>query len=131
MISVFAVEILSLDVIVNYTVLEPAINGLDDNIQHGMGTESQVADFADFDLLVVFDVLEAHCYFILAYGQQVFVVGGLLSKLHDAWCIVAYGLKAEVLQPFYENGFGITVKVSIDFVASFFKFCKGWKIEHG
>jgi hypothetical protein len=96
-----------------------------------MGTESQVADFADFDLLVVFDVLEAHCYFILAYGQQVFVVGSLLSKLHDAWCIIAYSLKAEVLQSFYENGFGITVKVCIDFVASFFKLCKGWKIEHG
>ena len=99
-----------LHVVIDNAVLEPAVYGFDDDVYDGVGAEGEVADFADLNLLVVFDVLEMHEDFVLADGQEVVVSGGLLGELHDAGSFFVYQLEAELLETVYQHRLGVVVK---------------------
>ena len=115
---------LGFGIVIDYPVLQPAVDGVDDDFHHDMGAELQIADGADENLLTSLDVLEVYVELVGMDGQDVTVVGGCLSQLQDAGGGFTSGGEAELLQPIHQYGLHIMMEGLVDFVTMCFQFGK-------
>lgn len=73
-------EILSLFIIVYNSILQPAVDAVDDYVHYVMGIQRKVAYVADELYYAIFHVMEVYGYAEAVYREMIEVVGGLLCQ---------------------------------------------------